>query len=180
MSEGSLEAVATRSGPEVDRPLVPHPAVVVAGEEVEREPGLPDGAVQRVTRRRGDLDGARELRGDRVVVDEESARQHALADHEGAVVGDLDAVCAERIDLGRARHQQQLLHRPVPEELLERATANAGDVAKKRDVADLGVVDPRGIGGEEGLPHGACVLLVEDDAGGRKPAREQDGQRDSG
>ena len=178
--EGALEAVAARPGPEVDRPLVPHPAVVVAGEEEEREPGLPDGAVERVTRRRGDLDGAREQGRDRMVVDEQCAGQHALADQQRAVVGDLDAVSTERIDLGRARHQQQLLDGPVPEELLERAAADAGDVAKKRDVADLGVIDPRGIGGQEGLPHGAGVLLVEDDAGGRKPAREQDGERDSG
>ena len=121
-----------------------------------------------------------ELSRDRVVVDEERISQHALADHQGAVVGDLDAVGAEGVDLGCARHQQQLLHGPVPEELLERAAPDARDVAKKSDVTDVRVIDPRGIGGQEGLSHGAGVLLVEDDAGGGEPAREQNGERDPG
>ena len=49
-----------RPGPEVDRSAVSHPAVVVAGEEVEREPWPAGRAVERVARGRGDLLNARE------------------------------------------------------------------------------------------------------------------------
>ena len=58
-------------------------------------------------------------------------RQHALADHQGAVVGDLRC---DRRGTGRSRMRPAsaaALHGPVPEELLERAAADARDVAKK-------------------------------------------------
>ena len=101
-----------------------------------------------------------------VGVDEERARVRLAVDEDCAVVADRGLLERERVGRRRIREHEQAVDRPVPEELLGGESAVVGRGGEEGHVAEIGVVDVRGVG-----PEGRVVDVGTPPGGRRKRRR---------